>query len=53
VIHPDYRNHALSDNVDKEPYDFRLGYTRDVIASIKALQNANIAELVSVDSSRI
>jgi dipeptidyl aminopeptidase/acylaminoacyl peptidase len=53
VIHPDYRNHAFSDKVDEEPYDFRLGYIRDVIASIKALQNSNIAELLSVNSSRI
>jgi len=53
IIHPDYRNHAYSDTINEEPYDFRLGYSRDVIASIKALQSSNLKELKSINTSNI
>lgn len=53
VIHPDYRNHALSDKVSETPYNFRLGYTRDVVASIIAAQNSQIPELENIDTSRV
>lgn len=53
VIHPDYRNHAFSDQVSETPYDFRTGYTSDVIAAIKAVQNSELSEIESVDSSKV
>jgi len=53
VIHPDYRNHAFSDKISEQPYDFRLGYTTDVIAAVYAVQESNLAELESIDSSKV
>lgn len=53
VIHPDYRNHAFSDKIDTEPYDFRLGYTRDVIAAVYAVQNSKLPELSTIDSKKV
>lgn len=38
VLHNDYRGHASSDDVDATDIEFRLGYTRDAIASVKALR---------------
>jgi dipeptidyl aminopeptidase/acylaminoacyl peptidase len=38
VLHNDYRGHATSDDVDQSDLEFRLGYTRDAIAAVKALR---------------
>lgn len=38
VLHNDYRGHASSDNVEQTDLEFRLGYTRDAIAAVKALR---------------
>jgi len=38
VLHNDYRGHAGSDDVDATDLEFRLGYTRDAIAAVKALR---------------
>jgi len=38
VLHNDYRGHAGSDDVDQTDLEFRLGYTRDAIAAVKALR---------------
>ena len=38
VLHNDYRGHAASDDVDQTDLEFRLGYTRDAIAAVKALR---------------
>ncbi len=53
VIHPDYRNHAYSDKISIEKYDFRLWYTRDVIAAIYAVQNSDLDELDLIDTTKI
>ena len=53
VIHPDYRNHALSDKISTEPYDFRQGYTTDVIAAVLAVQNSELEELINVNASKV
>jgi pimeloyl-ACP methyl ester carboxylesterase len=53
VIHPDYRNHAFSDKISEEHYDFRLWYTSDVIASISAVQNSQIEELKVIDTTNV
>ena len=50
VIHPDYRNHAESDDDPEYEVNFRLGYTEDVINVIKAVQAAGLSY---VDGSRI
>ena len=38
VLHNDYRGHAGSDAVEPADLEFRLGYTRDAIAAVKALR---------------
>ena len=38
VLHNDYRGHAGSDDVERTDLEFRLGYTRDAIAAVKALR---------------
>jgi dipeptidyl aminopeptidase/acylaminoacyl peptidase len=38
VLHNDYRGHAASDDVPATDLEFRLGYTRDAIAAVKALR---------------
>lgn len=38
VLHNDYRGHAGSDDVEPTDLEFRLGYTRDAIAAVKALR---------------
>ena len=38
VLHNDYRGHAGSDDVEQTDLEFRLGYTRDAIAAVKALR---------------
>ncbi len=50
VVHPDYRNHAQSDDDPDYETNFRLGYTEDVINLIYALYEA---ELPYMDSSNI
>lgn len=50
VLHPDYRNHAQSDDDPENEYNFRLGYTEDVIAVVKAIRAANLPYL---DASRV
>jgi dipeptidyl aminopeptidase/acylaminoacyl peptidase len=50
VIHPDYRNHAFSDDDPDEKHKARIDYTIDVINAIKAVQKA---ELPAVDATRI
>lgn len=42
VVHPDYRNHAQSDDDPDYETNFRLGYTEDVINAIYALQKASL-----------
>ncbi len=42
VIHPDYRNHADSDEDEQAEYRFRLGYTEDVINAIYAVRNSDL-----------
>lgn len=39
--------------ISEEPYDFRLGYTADVIAAVYAVQESDLTELDSIDSSKI
>lgn len=50
VVHSDYRGHADSDDIPEDEDWFRLGYTRDVIAAVKALQ---AAKFDFVDTSRV
>lgn len=50
VVHPDYRNHAESDDDPEVRYTFRLGYTEDVINLVYALRAANLPYL---DAQRI
>lgn len=42
IIHPDYRNHAESDDDEESETRFRLGYTEDVINAVLAIQKANL-----------
>lgn len=42
VIHPDYRNHAESDDDPNVEGNIRLGYVEDVVNAIYALENANL-----------
>lgn len=39
VIHPDYRNHAFSDKDPNNDRYFRIGYVKDVIGVILAIQS--------------
>lgn len=41
VIHPDYRNHGLSDKDPKSAQNLRLGYVEDVINAVIALRESN------------
>lgn len=50
VVHPDYRNHAESDDDGNMERRFRLGYAEDVINAIWAIK---AAQLPKVDTSRI
>jgi uncharacterized protein len=50
VMHPDYRNHARSDNDPDNDINLRLGYTEDVIGAVTALRQAHRAD---VDGDRI
>jgi dipeptidyl aminopeptidase/acylaminoacyl peptidase len=40
VIHPDYRNHGLSDKDSRSERNFRLGYVEDVINLVLAVRNS-------------
>lgn len=42
VIHPDYRNHADSDTDVDNNFNFRLGYTEDVINAIGAVKESDL-----------
>ncbi len=53
VMHPDYRNHAQSDTDPNNALQFRLGYVRDVIGAIKAVQSSDLVELAQVDAERV
>lgn len=50
VLHPDYRGHAQSDPDPNPNYDFRLGYTTDVINAVYAAKNSGLA---FIDPKRI
>lgn len=50
VVHPDYRGHADSDNIETTEDWLRLGYTEDVIAAVKAIQ---VAKLDYIDTNRV
>lgn len=45
VLHSDYRNHAQSDKDPNEEYNFRLGYTEDVINAVLAVKNSNLENI--------
>lgn len=53
VLHPDYRNHAESDKDPDNALSFRLGYVKDVIGAVKAVQSSQLPELSGVDSERV
>ncbi|MDP2648237.1 MAG: alpha/beta fold hydrolase [Candidatus Yanofskybacteria bacterium] len=42
VIHPDYRNHAQSDNDPDSDFKLRLGYVEDVINAVIAVQESGL-----------
>lgn len=50
VVHPDYRNHADSDDDPDAELSLRLGYSEDVINAIGAIKNAGMPY---VDTERI
>lgn len=52
VVHPDYRNHAESDDDPESEERFRLGYTEDVINAILAVRAAT-STLPTVDATRV
>ncbi len=41
VIHPDYRNHAESDDDNRDELAVRLGYAQDAMNALHALRQAN------------
>ena len=43
VIHPDYRNHAFSSDVEDNHLNLRLGYTEDVINAVYAVRNSDLS----------
>jgi dipeptidyl aminopeptidase/acylaminoacyl peptidase len=45
VVHSDYRNHAQSDKDPDSEYNFRLGYTEDVINAVLAVQNSDLKNI--------
>lgn len=53
VLHPDYRNHALSDKDPDNTRDFRLGYTIDVIGAILAVQDSQLPQIRSINAERV
>jgi len=53
VFHPDYRNHAESDDDPDYQTNFRIGYVEDVIAAIKAIRDSELPELETVDATRV
>lgn len=50
VVHPDYRNHADSDDDPNNEINFRLGYTEDVINVVSAIKAAKLAY---IDTERV
>ena len=42
VLHSDYRNHADSDTDDQNEYNFRFGYSEDVINALLAVRNSTL-----------
>lgn len=50
VLHPDYRNHGLSDKDPQSETGFRLGYVEDVINAVYAVHNSSFKFL---DKERI
>jgi dipeptidyl aminopeptidase/acylaminoacyl peptidase len=50
VIHPDYRNHAESDDDPDYELDLRLGYVEDVINAVYA---ARVSGLPYIDAARV
>lgn len=50
VVHPDFRNHATSDDDPRNELNLRIGYTEDVVNAVYALRSAR---LPSVDVDRI
>jgi dipeptidyl aminopeptidase/acylaminoacyl peptidase len=42
VVHPDFRNHAQSDDDPRNELNLRIGYTEDVVNSVHALQKARL-----------
>ena len=50
VVHPDYRNHADSDDDPNAETNLRLGYTEDAIAAVFAVR---AAKLPAVDATRV
>jgi len=50
IVHPDYRNHAESDDVEPSELDFRFGYTEDVINAVYAVRESDLPFL---DKERI
>jgi len=50
VVHPDFRNHALSDKDENAEIQFRLGYAEDAINAILAVK---AARLPNIDTQRV
>jgi uncharacterized protein len=50
VLHPDYRNHAQSDDDPDNEINIRLGYTEDVVNAVMAVKNSDYTFL---DKERI
>ena len=50
AFHPDYRNHAESDDDPNHELTMRYGYVEDVINAVHALRNANLS---FIDRDRI
>jgi dienelactone hydrolase len=42
VIHPDYRNHADSSQVENNELNLRLGYSEDVVNAVYAVQDSDL-----------
>lgn len=45
ILHPDYRNHAASSDVDDGEIENRLGYVEDVINAVSAIRASDIPNL--------
>ncbi|OGB90279.1 peptidase S9 [candidate division WOR-1 bacterium RIFCSPHIGHO2_01_FULL_53_15] len=43
VVHPDYRNHGLSDKDPASEMNFRLGYVEDVINAVEAVKTSGFS----------